>query len=322
MKPFVALIALTGVITLAGAASLLVGHGARAQDVMEMPGDMDHGHQMEMMEDGQAQAMDHEGHGMGGGASDGTWSYGGRENPEPDAVGRWEMAPTGDGGGWTAAAGKNLDALCSAFASDPSVILDRAQQAACAGAAGLPPEWQELAQDESAGTGMNMDHDVMDHDAMGHDTMGHDTMDHDAMGHDEGMEHHQAAPSDGREFVVRMKFDEETGDLYFAPARLEIAPGDTVTWIQDDGFNAHNAAAYPDRIPKGSEPFEGPLLTEKGQSWSVTFGVPGSYYYHCHPHEAVMRGLVVVGRESLPGEFREPAHGEMAHDHGDEHHEH
>jgi plastocyanin len=179
MKPFVTSIALTGVITLAGAASLLVGYGARAQDAMEMPGNMDHGHQMEMMEGGQAHAIDH-----------------------------------------------------------------------------------------------------------------------DAMGHDEGMEQHQAAPSDGREFIVRMKFDDETGDLYFAPARLEIAPGDTVTWIQDDDINEHNVAAYPDRIPKGSEPFEGPMLTEKGQSWSATFGVPGSYYYHCHPHEAVMRGLIVVGRES------------------------
>ena len=127
MKPFVTSIALTGAVTLMAAASLLVGYGARAQDVMEMPGDMDPGHQMEMMEGGEAHVMDHEGHGMAGGASDGTWSYGGRENPEPDAAGRWEMAPTGDGGGWTAAAGKNLDALCSAFASDPSVILDRAR---------------------------------------------------------------------------------------------------------------------------------------------------------------------------------------------------
>jgi plastocyanin len=306
MKPFATL------ITLTGAALLLAGHGARAQDVMEMPGGMDHGHQMEMMEGGQAHAMGHEGHGMGGGASDGSWSYGGRENPEPDATGRWEMAPIGEGGGWTAAAGKDLDALCSAFASDPNVILDRAQQAACAGAAGLSPGWQELAHHESPDTGMNMDHGIMDHD----------TMDHGPMGDDEGMERHQAALSDGREFVVRMKFDEETGDLYFAPARLEIASGDTVTWIQDDDINAHNVAAYPGRIPTGSEPFEGPLLTEKGQSWSATFGVPGSYYYHCHPHEAVMRGLIVVERESLPGEFREPAHGERDHDHGGEHHEH
>ncbi|MCH8863665.1 MAG: hypothetical protein IID51_14345, partial [Proteobacteria bacterium] len=120
----------------------------------------------------------------------------------------------------------------------------------------------------------------------------------------------------GEEHIVRMLFDEETGDLLFEPARLEIKSGDTVTWIQVDEFNEHNAVSYPDGIPRGAELFEGPLLNEVGQKYSVTFTTSGTYRYHCHPHEAAgMRGVIIVDRESLAGEFREADPSEV-HDHG------
>jgi plastocyanin len=116
--------------------------------------------------------------------------------------------------------------------------------------------------------------------------------------------------------VVSMKFNEDTGDFVFEPARIVIAPGDTVVWRQDDSDNEHNVVAYPDRIPEGTEPFEGTMLTALGETWRMRFEKPGSYFYHCHPHEeAGMRGLVVVGRESLPEEFREPRAGEATHAH-------
>jgi len=113
-----------------------------------------------------------------------------------------------------------------------------------------------------------------------------------------------------------MIYDEATGALACEPARLEIAPGDTVIWINDDPDNEHNVAAYPDRIPQGVEPFESPMFTRPGESWSTTFTMPGSYYYHCHPHEAVMRGFIVVGHESASEEFRALEPGEMEHEHG------
>ena len=116
--------------------------------------------------------------------------------------------------------------------------------------------------------------------------------------------------------IVKMMFNEDTGDFLFEPARIEIAPGDMVVWRQDDADNEHNVVAYPDRIPAGSEPFEGAMLTKLGETWSLRFDTVGSYFYHCHPHEeAGMRGLVVVGRESLPEEFRQPKAGDMSHDH-------
>jgi plastocyanin len=118
--------------------------------------------------------------------------------------------------------------------------------------------------------------------------------------------------------VVQMKFDEDSGDLYFDPAKVIINQGDTVVWLQVDADNEHNVAAYPSLIPEGTQPFESQMMTRVGESWSMTFDKVGSYFYHCHPHEAAgMKGLIVVGRESLPEEFRKPKAGDMSHDHGD-----
>ena len=117
--------------------------------------------------------------------------------------------------------------------------------------------------------------------------------------------------------VIKMKFDENSGDLYFEPAKVTIKPGDTVVWLQYDSDNEHNVVAYPNLIPEGTQPFESQMMTRIGESWSMTFDTEGSYFYHCHPHEAAgMKGLIVVGRKSLPEEFRKPKTGDMSHDHG------
>lgn len=116
-------------------------------------------------------------------------------------------------------------------------------------------------------------------------------------------------------YDVEMRSNEETGALSFKPSRLEIHSGDTVRWIQKDGYNDHNVVSYPNRIPKKTETFEGPLLSTVGDSWSHTFDAPGTYEYHCHPHEALgMRGVIIVGRESAPDEFRQSKPGEHVHD--------
>lgn len=126
-----------------------------------------------------------------------------------------------------------------------------------------------------------------------------------------------ATPALAAEHVVQMKFNEVTGQVYYDKPRLVIQPGDTVTWVQVDPVNEHNVAAYPDRIPEGTNPFESPMMKKPGEKWSITFAKPGTYEYHCHPHEAAkMRGVVIVGRESAPGEFRKARPGEMQHDHG------
>lgn len=119
--------------------------------------------------------------------------------------------------------------------------------------------------------------------------------------------------------IVKMVTDEASGDLIFQPAQINIQPGDTVVWVQADADNEHNVAAYPDKIPEGTSPFVSPMMGKAGDSWVMTFDTEGSYFYHCHPHEAAgMKGLIVVGRASLPEEFRKPQDGDMSHaQHGD-----
>lgn len=119
------------------------------------------------------------------------------------------------------------------------------------------------------------------------------------------------------EYKVSMKFNEETGAVYYEPKVLKIKSGDTVTWVQEDEVNPHNVVSYPDGIPKGAKLFEGPMMEKKGAAWARKFTKSGTYRYHCHPHEAVgMKAMVIVDRESRPDEIRKAAAGEHAHKKG------
>jgi amicyanin len=71
----------------------------------------------------------------------------------------------------------------------------------------------------------------------------------------------------------------------FKPAKITVAAGTTVTWINDDEDLPHNIAA-------AGNAFESKLLGT-GQIYSFTFAKPGTYEYFCtiHPY---MRGKVIV----------------------------
>ena len=126
------------------------------------------------------------------------------------------------------------------------------------------------------------------------------------------------------QYTVEMQHDPLSSLYVFAPQQLRINPGDTVTWVQKDPYSRHNVAAYPDRIPAGTTPFESPLLVNPGEHWSMTFTKEGTYEYHCHPHEKEqMRGTIIVGRPSSPGELRKLQPGDAhQHDHGAAGHHH
>jgi plastocyanin len=70
----------------------------------------------------------------------------------------------------------------------------------------------------------------------------------------------------------------------FTPGEITIAPGETVTWTNDDG--APHGLEYNDGA-KGVDP----LLP--GSSFSRRFDRPGSYEYNCSVHP-YMTGRVVV----------------------------
>jgi amicyanin len=73
-------------------------------------------------------------------------------------------------------------------------------------------------------------------------------------------------------------------DFQFAPAEITIAPGESVTWTNNDG--APHGLEYRD----GSS---GKDLLLPGASYSHRFDKPGTYDYNCsiHPY---MTGRVVV----------------------------
>jgi amicyanin len=70
----------------------------------------------------------------------------------------------------------------------------------------------------------------------------------------------------------------------FAPPRLTVKAGTTVTWINDDDI--------PHTVASSSKLFKSKAL-DTNDKFSFTFTTPGSYEYFCslHPH---MTGAVVV----------------------------
>lgn len=121
-----------------------------------------------------------------------------------------------------------------------------------------------------------------------------------------------ALSAQAAENVVRVVTDYKNLRMYFDPKVITIQPGDTVTW-RNMIMEQHNVLTFPDGFPQGAQGFVSPDLTEKGQTWSHTFTVVGSYEYHCLPHLPMgMRGVVIVGRPSREEEFHRPNREEVA----------
>lgn len=88
----------------------------------------------------------------------------------------------------------------------------------------------------------------------------------------------------------------------FYPKTIQVAPGTTVKWINEDIFTymegefaaLHNAASY-----EGPESFNSPLLGH-AETFSFEFKEEGDYKYLCSPHP-YMRGAVIVTSESGAG---------------------
>lgn len=119
------------------------------------------------------------------------------------------------------------------------------------------------------------------------------------------------SPAFAKDFTVKQVSD-PAGDkpYYFSPSNLTIQPGDTVTFVnvQDD---MHDVMFV--EVPKGvDEIIMSPMSEKEGDKFSYTFTVPGTYKFHCHPHEALgMEGTLIVGQASKPGETVKMDHHNM-----------
>lgn len=118
-----------------------------------------------------------------------------------------------------------------------------------------------------------------------------------------------ATPAIAANFEVHMLNKGADGTMVFEPALIEIAPGDTVTFLATD--KGHNAESIKEMMPAGAEPFKGAM----GKEVSVTFTEEGVYGIKCAPHLGMgMVAAVVVGEPTnleaakavtLPGKARD-----------------
>jgi plastocyanin len=72
--------------------------------------------------------------------------------------------------------------------------------------------------------------------------------------------------------------------MKFVPERLEIAPGDTVTWVNKD-FVPHTVTAAKQHLESGE--------LQQGKSWKYKARTKGEIDYICRLHP-VMHGVLVV----------------------------
>lgn len=126
-----------------------------------------------------------------------------------------------------------------------------------------------------------------------------------------------AAPVWAAEYTIKEVSDLNGAKPYsFEPSELVIQPGDTVTFVnaQDD---MHDVMFV--EVPKGVDGMiMSPIHEKEGDKFSYTFNVPGTYSFHCHPHEAAgMKGVLIVGQTSKPGETVKMDHHKMSKMHGD-----
>ena len=86
--------------------------------------------------------------------------------------------------------------------------------------------------------------------------------------------------------------DADGNRMVYSNELAKVAVGDTITWLPASKGHNVEILAPPDvfKIPKKSK---------FNKEVSITFDVPGIYYYWCTPHKTMgMIGLVVVGDDT------------------------
>jgi plastocyanin len=83
---------------------------------------------------------------------------------------------------------------------------------------------------------------------------------------------------------VRQTFAADIRRYLFAPKRIEIHAGESVTWGNSDAV-VHTVASDDGAWNSGA--------IQPGQTWTATFTQPGRYLFHCGPHP-YMKGVVIV----------------------------
>jgi len=78
-------------------------------------------------------------------------------------------------------------------------------------------------------------------------------------------------------------------DFAFHPDTLHVPVGATVTWV-----NCETPPQEPHTTTSDTAGIWSSVDLNPGDRFSHTFATPGSFPYHCIPHQAFMRGEIVV----------------------------
>ena len=100
-----------------------------------------------------------------------------------------------------------------------------------------------------------------------------------------------SSPVNASEITVEMLNKDANGNrMVYSQEVLEVAAGSTVKWVPTD--KGHNVEII-------ASPNDMKFKSKNGKEASVTFEIPGIYYYWCTPHKGMgMIGLVVVGGDT------------------------
>ena len=98
--------------------------------------------------------------------------------------------------------------------------------------------------------------------------------------------------SAGARTIEMLNKDDAGNKMVYSEELTRVEVGETITWVPTSkGHNVEWIAG-----PDGAEL---PKKSKNGKEVSMTFEVPGIYYYLCTPHKGMgMIGLVVVGDDT------------------------
>jgi len=83
----------------------------------------------------------------------------------------------------------------------------------------------------------------------------------------------------------------EVRNIDFGPADIEVEPGTTVTWVNEDIVN-HTVTSGPAGDPDGL--FDEPL-SSGGDDVTITFDDAGTFDYYCDLHRNMIGSVTVTG---------------------------
>ena len=96
----------------------------------------------------------------------------------------------------------------------------------------------------------------------------------------------------GARTIEMLNKDQAGNKMVYSEELARIEVGETITWLPTSKGHNVEWIAGPDGVDL-------PKKSKNGKEVSMTFEVPGIYYYWCTPHKGMgMIGLVVVGGDT------------------------